>query len=126
MILMSKLTGDRAMCRDHVSMKTVSLFKRVSEVLNLGGVHDGLPGLHLEVLMDIMVKMRGVLASIIVHHYQLGQDIPGHISMKVAVARHQLGDDEDMNSGVEMLQFLDRKIVLEMLTQNTCQTSILK
>ena len=97
MILMSKLTGDRAMCRDHVSMKTVSFFKRVSEVLNFGGVHDGLPGLHLEVLMDIMMKMRGILPSIIVHHYQLGQDIPGDISMKVGVSFEKSGDYVDMN-----------------------------
>ena len=106
---MLTLTSDRAVGRDHVRMETVGLFKRIPKVLHLGGVHDGLLGLHLEVLMDIMMKVGGIPAAIIVHEELLGQHIPRDISMKVAMARHQLGDDEDMNSWMKMLQFLARK-----------------
>ena len=55
-------------------------------ILDLGGVHDGLLCLHLEVFMDIMMKIGDIASLINIHEELLGNHVPADIKMKVVVS----------------------------------------
>ena len=101
-------TCHRAMCADHFFVNTVLFFKRFSYFMYFCSVHNGLFNLHLEIFMDIMMKVRSIATSIIVHKKLLCQNIPGSISMEISVFVQQFLNDVNMNSWMQVFQFLKR------------------
>ena len=88
-------------------MDIVSVLQAGVEVIQLRRVdREGIKDAFIEVLMDSVVKVAGVTLAVVIHEELLRQDVPGDIRVQVPVFPHQLGDDVDVNTGVEVLQFL--------------------
>ena len=88
-------------------MDVVSVLQTGVEFVQLRGVdREGIKDAFIEVLMDSVVKVAGVTLAVVIHEELLRQDVPGDIRVQVPVSPHQLGDDVDVNTGVEVFQFL--------------------
>ena len=99
--------GHGAVGRHHVPVDVVGVLQGGVQVLQLTGVHrEGVHHAFIEVLMDSVVKIAGVALTVVVHEELLRQDVPGDIGVQVPVLPHQLRDDVDVNTGVEVFQFL--------------------
>ena len=97
----------RAVCLHHLPVDVVSVLQTGVEVIQNRGVdREGIQDAFIEVLVDRVVKVAGVTLTVVIHEELFRQDVPGDIRVKVLVFPHQLGDDVDVNTGVEVFQFL--------------------
>ena len=97
----------RAVGGHHVPVDVVGVLQGGVQVLQLAGVdREGGHRAFIDVLVDRVVKVAGITLTVVVHEQLLRQDVPGDVSVQVLVLPHQLRDDVDVNTGVEVFQFL--------------------
>ena len=95
----------------HLLVDTVSLLQGGVQLLQLCRVHrEGAGDFLVKVLVNGVMKVTRVLAPVIVHEELFGQDVPGSVSMKVLVSLHQLSDNVDVNTWMEVFQFLSQSM----------------